>query len=62
MKFYPKKFPRNNDHRYIRRFAWSPTIMSNGVSVWLESYEAHQLFENGIWNDMERSPLYSYWC
>lgn len=38
MKWLTKKWPRPNELRVRKAFAWWPQELSNGMTVWLEYY------------------------
>lgn len=38
------RHPVVGDTRVRRRFAWKPTLLTNGQKVWLERYEVSEVF------------------
>jgi len=47
-----KSKPKIGDRRVVKRFAWLPKTMSNGIRIWLESYfSVEQYKEIGVMTD-----------
>lgn len=40
-----KDAPMLGDTRKIRKFAWTPTALTDGWTVWLEAYQVTQRYE-----------------
>lgn len=64
MKF---RRPRHGDTRIREKFAWLPTEMSDGVTVWLEFYLLRERFHHSsdrtgsahrYWHTTGRDALY----
>lgn len=55
-----KSFPPKGATRMRTRFAFLPTVMSNGDRIWLERYQVRQEYrvERNRWVD---HPDISYW-
>lgn len=54
MKLWWKE-PSEGDSRTVRRFAWLPTIMSDGTVVWLELYGSSETYGySGGWDGFWR--------
>jgi hypothetical protein len=41
--------PRLGDERTEIRFAWLPTKLDDGYTVWLETYRVHLRYESCVW-------------
>lgn len=47
MRFYIKnKNPKFSEDRTLKKFAWFPTKINDGLIIWLETYYVVEIYKN----------------